>query len=71
MSVMHFEIYPQNSGERTSLLMGEQWRWRLKAANNKIIATSGESYWNKQDCLHAIDLVVGASSSTPINEVLS
>ncbi|MCB9096048.1 MAG: DUF1508 domain-containing protein [Arcobacter sp.] len=34
-----------------------EWRWRLKATNGKIIATSGEGYNNKQDCLHAIDLI--------------
>ena len=36
-----------------------QWRWRLVAANNRIIANSGEGYFNKADCLHAIDLVKG------------
>ena len=45
-----------------------QWRWRLRAANNRIIATSGEAYINKSDCLHAINLVKG-SASTPIHEV--
>lgn len=43
--------------------VASQWRWRLLAANNRIIATSGESYWNKQDCLHAIDLVKGSSAA--------
>jgi uncharacterized protein YegP (UPF0339 family) len=33
------------------------WRWNLKAANNRIIADSGESYVNKTDCLAAIQLV--------------
>jgi uncharacterized protein YegP (UPF0339 family) len=33
------------------------WRWRLYAANNRIIADSGEGYWNKNDCLNAIALV--------------
>jgi len=44
-----------------------QWRWRLVAANNKIIANSGEGYHNKQDCLHAITLVKG-SYSAPVYE---
>ena len=44
-----------------------QWRWRLKSANGKIIADSGESYWNKADCLHAINLVK-ASHSAPVRE---
>jgi len=38
-----------------------QWRWHLQAANNKIIATSGESYWNQADCEHAISLVKGSA----------
>jgi uncharacterized protein YegP (UPF0339 family) len=42
---------------------GDQWRWRLVAANNRIIANSGESYFNKTDCLHAIGLVKGSSHS--------
>jgi uncharacterized protein YegP (UPF0339 family) len=44
-----------------------QWRWRLVAGNNRIIANSGESYWNKSDCLHAITLVKG-SGSAPVYE---
>jgi uncharacterized protein len=43
-----------------------QWRWRLKAANHEIIAT-GESYYNKADCLRAINLVKG-SSNAPVYE---
>ena len=39
------------------------WRWRLYAANNRIIAESGESYHNKQDCLSAINLVKGSSNA--------
>lgn len=34
----------------------KQWRWRLRAGNNEIIA-SGEAYKNKVDCLHAISLI--------------
>lgn len=45
-----------------------QWRWYLLSANhtNKI-ANSGESYHNKADCLHAINLVKG-SGSAPVYE---
>lgn len=39
------------------------WRWRLKAANNRIIADSGESYHHKADCLSAITLVKGSYSA--------
>lgn len=44
-----------------------QWRWTLYAANNRKIANSGEGYFNKVDCIAAINLVKG-SSSTPIKE---
>jgi uncharacterized protein YegP (UPF0339 family) len=39
--------------------VNRQWRWRLVAANNRIIANSGEGYYNKADCLAAINLVKG------------
>jgi uncharacterized protein len=34
-----------------------QWRWRLTSANRKTIASSGEGYLTKADCLAAIQLV--------------
>ena len=44
-----FQIYKDHAG---------QWRWRAKAANNKIIGTSGgDGYHNKADCLHGIHLM--------------
>lgn len=43
------------------------WRWHLVAANNRIIADSGESYHNKADCLAAINLVKG-SGNAPVYE---
>lgn len=42
-----------------------QWRWTLYAANGKKIANSGEGYFNKQDCLHALDLTAN-SRGTPV-----
>jgi uncharacterized protein YegP (UPF0339 family) len=42
---------------------GGYWRWRLKAANYRIIADSGESYINKNDCLAAIELVKNSKSA--------
>lgn len=44
-----------------------QWRWRLRAANQRIIAESGESYINRQDCLDAINLVKG-SGQAPVKD---
>lgn len=43
------------------------WRWRLRSGNNRIIADSGESYYNRADCRSAIDLVKG-SASAPVKE---
>jgi uncharacterized protein YegP (UPF0339 family) len=34
-----------------------QYYWRLVAVNGKIIATSGESYVRKEDCVHSINIV--------------
>ena len=55
---MTFYIYQDNADE---------WRWRLRAANNKIIAVSGEGYVNKSDCRHAINLVK-QSANARVNE---
>ncbi len=57
---MYFQIY----------MSGLQWYWRLKAANNQIVA-HGEGYFNKSDCLHAINLVRGTNQNTPIYEPTS
>lgn len=50
---MYFEVYRDIQG---------LWRWRLKAANHRIVA-SGESYYNRGDCLSAIGLVQSSSSA--------
>jgi uncharacterized protein YegP (UPF0339 family) len=52
---MTYWIYKDNAGE---------WRWYLKAANNRKLADSGEGYKNKQDCKDAIDLVKGSSGAS-------
>jgi uncharacterized protein len=44
-------------------LLSRQWYWTLLARNNRKIATSGESYRNKADCLHSIDLVKNLSNA--------
>jgi uncharacterized protein YegP (UPF0339 family) len=46
--VSYYLIYRDNNN---------QWRWHYVAANNKIIAVSSESYWNKADCLNAIGIM--------------
>ena len=55
---MYFKVYKDTKGE---------WRWNLRADNEKKIADSGEGYTNKQDCLHGITLVK-QSASAPIKE---
>jgi uncharacterized protein len=55
-STGYYEIYKQDY----------QWRWRFKSNNNEIIA-SGESYFNKADCINAINLMKG-SGTAPVYE---
>ena len=43
---IHVEIYREKCRE---------WRWRLVAANNRIIADSGEGYKNKKDCIDGVE----------------
>ncbi len=51
---MTYYIYKDTAG---------QWRWYLKAANDKKIANSGEGYHNKSDCESAIALVKASSTA--------
>ena len=46
-----FQVYADAAGE---------WRWRLVAGNDQVIATSGEGYRDRADCLHGIELVKGS-----------
>jgi uncharacterized protein len=57
-----FEIYEDqnNPGE---------FRWRLRANNNEIIADSGESYRDKDDCEHSIELVKTQSPSATVQDL--
>jgi uncharacterized protein YegP (UPF0339 family) len=45
---MTFEIYADAKKE---------FRWRLKAGNGQVIATSGQGYKAKADCQHAIEII--------------
>lgn len=56
---MQFVIYKDTAG---------QWRWRLFAANNRIVADSAEGYNNKQDCINGINLVKSTNAATPVYE---
>lgn len=56
---MKFELYRDVQG---------LWRWRLKAANGEIIA-SGEGYFNKQDAINAVALVMDTGRNTTFIEI--
>ncbi len=51
---MHYYVY---------LDVNRQWRWTLYAANNRKIANSGEAYFNKADCVAAINLVASTNGA--------
>ena len=53
-----FHVYKDNTGE---------WRWRLKAANGRIIADSGEGYTDRGGCIHSIELV-RSFNKAPVKE---
>jgi len=54
-----FEVYKDKGGE---------FRWRLRAANSQIIATSGEGYKEKRSCLSAVESVKRDAPLAPIHE---
>jgi hypothetical protein len=56
---VHWEVYRNKKNE---------WRWRLRAANNKVIASSGEGYINHKDMVKAMKLVAGVDENTPVRE---
>jgi uncharacterized protein len=54
-----FEVYQDKGGEH---------RWRLRAQNTQILATSGEGYKEKSACLAAIESVKKNAPDAPIQE---
>lgn len=56
---MMYQIFKDAHGE---------WRWRLKAANGRIIANSSQGYRRKQDCLDDINRIK-KNSETSVVEV--
>lgn len=54
-----FEIYKDKAGE---------FRWRLQAGNNAIVADSGEGYTTKASCQHGIEVVKDIAAAAPIND---
>lgn len=61
---MQYELYRHKTGAFIN-----QWGWRLKAANGKIVAIGGESYHNRTDCISAVHLVMNAGPGTSFVEV--
>ncbi|HEV2800350.1 MAG TPA: DUF1508 domain-containing protein [Pyrinomonadaceae bacterium] len=64
------ELIDAESGGTTYFVYHDsqsEWRWQLRAGNQRIIADSGEGYQHKQDCLHAIELVKN-SKNAPVKE---
>lgn len=54
-----FEVYKDKAGEH---------RWRLRAANRNVIATSGDGYKDKRDCLAAIESVKRHAADAKVTE---
>src|SRR5262245_14361570 len=55
-----FEVYKDKGGE---------FRWRLRAQNSQVIATSGDGYKEKRSCLAAIESVKRDAAAAPVQEV--
>ncbi len=54
-----FQIFTDRAGE---------FRWRLRANNNEIIADSAEGYKRKADCEHGVDLVKQLSPTAEVQD---
>ena len=55
-----FEVYKDKGGE---------FRWRLRAVNKQVIATSGQGYKEKRDCLNGIESVRKNAADAKVEEV--
>jgi len=58
-STLTFEVYKDAS---------EGFRWRLRAGNNQIIATSGAGYKSKSDCMHGIDVIKTGAAKAQVKD---
>ena len=52
-----FEVYRDEGGE---------FRWRLRAQNSQVIATSGDGYKEKRSCLAAVESVKRDAAAAPV-----
>ena len=46
----------------------QQYRWRLKATNGQVIATSGQGYKDKRDCENAVDVIKKGAEKARVEE---
>lgn len=46
----------------------KEWRWRLRADNEAVIADGAEGYKNKADAVNGINLVKSSTTSTVVWE---
>src|SRR3954451_23529541 len=56
---MVFEIYRDKA---------EEFRWRLKASNGQVVATSGQGYEAKPSCRHEIEQIKKNASRAEIED---
>jgi len=59
-SELQFELYRDSR---------QRFRWRLKARNGRVIATSGDSYKAKADCRNAIELIRRDASTATLEDL--
>ena len=48
---------------------GDEYRWRFRANNGKIVADSGEGYVAKSDCERGIEIVKGQAPSARVEDL--
>lgn len=52
--------HPVEVYKTTTWYLKTEWRWRIKANNGKIVASSSEGYRNKQDLITNMASIVGS-----------
>jgi uncharacterized protein YegP (UPF0339 family) len=55
-----FEVYKEGKDE---------FRWRLKAANGRVIGTSAEGYKAKADCEHGVQLIMDGAAKAKVEDL--
>ena len=47
----------------------KEFRWRLKAGNGQVIATSGQGYKDKRDCKKGVETIMTGAATATVEEV--